>query len=513
MESEVSDDTDIAEDSENDSLSTSDPDDDLQEELETYQIPESSTQEEVTEYVKFYVKMSEGKVFYRGWIQPDLETRARIYRTIISLNLLHPELNFINLNTSYGIVLKHSPIEIEIDEEFDRLYEASLGKILVPKGCEMLSQDDFHYYRRLLNCFVSDMELTRWVQVLMNTELNTYVLFLSFTSGHCPSNLGDLWNQYCSGGIEYTIKLQPEHLLSACSAFSWEVRSKWALDSEDDSILLTVRMNSRKQFQKLYSRLVAKEKLIRHDVSEVLQNEDSAFGLLRSLRGPTVAIPIIGTRSVYVDKPVTDIRLSTDISFDQDEVETYSQDKFSEMDPYRKASLVEGPSGKWFSFLNVYQNARRIDPTNREDFSSEANQEIEDVYNGISSGIGRAFLTGFPPVKLIPELIQILRGRNIFFYLKTGDTYTWFWEIPDFTDTDYEEIGEYAIEILTKKWSDSSSGLFQSNYVNSEADRLLIFSPKALKVFETSRLTEWSRNIDEQANRVRNEAIALSNLY
>jgi len=475
-------------------------------ELDAYQIP-NIDRTVSSEYVRFYTKMSLGRVFFRGYIRPDIETRAKIYRAIDILNLRHKQANFINLNTPYGLVIKHSQCEDtwSFDSEYDELTAWDANDVVfVPKGYDSLQSDKFGWHRRLLNCFVKDCELI--ARIIMNTECDRYFLFLSFPLPGLYPDVGELWKDYIQGGLTYFIQLSSIYLVPACQIFSFTERLLWIVDGE--LIYLKVRVKSKRDFQDRLRCLQRSDPvpLLKILLSETLQNENSGFGLLRLIKGDSQkCIPIIGTPWVYADQPIQiSSRRNNLEGVSEEEIEAYSQDSFSSMDSYRKAGLIKGPSGKWFSFLELYQGAR-IDPTNREEFTSEFNAEIDQIFHQIKDGIGEDFLNGFPPRKLEPELIVKSDQDMIDFYLRTEEGDTWIWQIPNMENTIHVPVVESALMIMAAMWANRK--LFSNSWFRS--DPLLMLNPIALEIFENSYLQAWPLSDDLRAVRIRRDITRL----
>ena len=477
----------------------------LLEQINTYQIPPDATPEHISRYIEFHKRVSEGKVFFRGYVKPDIQTRARIYRAIHILNNLYPEVKFINLNTNYGLVLLHrSEFGIDLNQEYDHLI-SQVNRSYLLKDCDNLTHDDFRWYRRLLNCFIRDQLPEIDLTIIMNIEINRYFLFLSSQGDLDQGNIETMWSEYRSGGVHYTIHVQPNQLVSTCQVFPWEYRIGWSV--LNDQILLTVRAKSKDDFHQRVDRINTGSTLIQHSLPETLQDLRSGWGLLKALqapqvtvRGPTVVIPLIGTNFVYLDQSVVDINLENQ---DIEGVEIYSQDQISEMDSYAQSGLIQGPSGNWFSFLAIYQD-KRVDPTNRIEFSASLNTEIDQTFHDISTGIGKHWLIGFPPDRIDPELIRVVNDSLVKFYLKVTDRLIWIWEIPDLSHTIYEPIVESAINVLMSKWTDKS--IFTSRFPQGlNWDPLLIFVPKALEIFEHSNSHSWSDDLESQALRIQKE--------
>jgi hypothetical protein len=243
---------------------------DIEDELNRYQIPPGTLDSDtVGNYRRLYLKMSQGKVFFRGYVQPEPELRARIYRTVDILKYY----NFITLNTTYGMVIKCPPLPLglEIEEVFDRLLLEE--RVFVPKGCDKLVNSEFHYYRRLLSSFVRDHQIP--AKIVMNVELDRFFLFLSYFVDP-PARIENLWKQYLQGGIQKTIAFTPDRLISVCENFPWADRVRWeCYPGEPDIIRLTVRTRTKRDFDERIGRIRHRPpqiKLYRYNLLDVLQN-------------------------------------------------------------------------------------------------------------------------------------------------------------------------------------------------------------------------------------------------
>lgn len=451
---------------------------------------------------------SDERIFFQEFLSPNIETRARIYRSIDLLNFQYPQANFISLTISSGsVVIRYSPGDTNLVPEFARLM--SEDAVFVPPGFDKIKAEEFSWYRRLLNCFLKDCELIG--RIMMKTENEGYFLFFSFAHTRSPNfqrMIEELWREYSQGGLHYYLELQPEHLVPACQIFPFPDRLGWSVTP--NSINLKVQVPSKQNFRTRFEQLkeAIPVPLLGIRLPESLQNENSGFGLLQVLEGCRIAIPIIGTNCLYVDREPTRIRPLELPEIDLDEVEAYSQDKFSDMDSYRRKALIQGPSGKWLSFLDVFQG-NRIDPTNRVDFDSQLNLQIALTLHRIENGIGNAFLTGFPPQRLEPNLIIETEEDFINFYLRLGEVDIWFWEIPNLEDS--PEM-ENALIVMTRLWSDQKlfsnhvSQLSQISQVSLDPNRknhyLLLLNPRALSIFESSSLEPWPKDPHLQAARI-----------
>lgn len=449
-------------------------------------------------YTKMYCEMSNGLNFFQGYFRPSIIEKAKIYRAINLCSKNKKNNNFIVFTTGEGLIIKYrgNPPTME----FEKYLEQSNSYVFIPNKCDRLNIYDYAYYRRLLSDFCVREHIQG--ELIANLEQDNQFLFISLEQ---PSNsIERKWDEYISGGVNREFTISPDNLVSCFQIFPWEERVKFKIKT--NCIKITIKNKSLDDFQAKISMLQRSRRYNWKpvDLDNIIQDEHEAFGVscILSKFGPI--LPLVGTNRIYIDSKDENISLliqnairSFNISkIPTDGLEIFTQEYFNDMSLFRKASLIQIPDSTWYSILHLYQN-KPIDPHTRKEFTDEFKAKLNKEVRSITG----PFMNGFPPTKFDPQLITKTSDPShgylnsfgstsvISFYVQLAipnmkDSLYFFWQIPDLRETKYASITMEALQILITKWSDGS--IF-NNEVNF-ADVYLIFSPKALYVFEKSSI-------------------------
>jgi hypothetical protein len=490
-------------------------------ELKEYLYPhiDNFTEEPYSSYLKYYKEAFPNFKFYLGFKLPDKIKRAQIYRSLYLIcekdNLLK---NFIVHNTDDGMIIKSCLDSSDFIPEFDKYMIDGNNYVFIPNNCDKLDKYNYTYYRRILNNFISNEQIQG--KLMRTDEGNSIFLFLLLEdSKYSPSELEIKWKQYLEGGVVRKCKITSDKLCSALKVFSWIYRISFKI-LPDDFIELIVKTPSLREFENKFQKIneTSSVNFKFVDIDNIINNEYEAFGILRILqkkiKDVSKIIPLFGTCRIYYQDDINILEILNEYQEDPsaEGTEIFTQDEFSEMSKFRKASLIKAPSNNLYSFLDLYRNPKKIDPYTREEFSDEFIKEMKDVMNDIN-GI---FMTGFPPIDFNPDLIMIESEpdkiiRTISFHIKIGEDVNPFWIIPDLRNTEYANVTIDAIRILSIKWSDNTlfKKSFPYNNVIPDGDIHLLFSPIALYVFEQTsnnlNLELYPKEIELQAQHLKDQ--------
>lgn len=484
-------------------------------ELSQFQFPSITIDELTTQpylaYVQDYkYKYGEYK-FYRGFKNPDIYERAKIYRAIdlcCDDNMTMD--NFIIFNSSEGLIIKCK--HIPIDSEFDLYLSQDNSYIYIPINCNKLDQYNYSYYRRMLNTFKTNERIN--CKVIRMNEINNTLLFLS-SKNPLPVDLNIKWKEFTQSiGVIRKFIIPSDKLCKSMQMFPWEYRVSFLII--DDMIELTVRSCSLDDFETRLKTIESSDSITLKyiDLDFIIKDEYEAFGLLRILNRNDV-IPLMNTSRIYFTDDL-DLNLIEQYEYNgilPEGSEIYTQEDYSEMSKYRLASLIKVPTGNLYSLLDIYRNPKKEDPYTREEYSQDFILQIEDIMNNLK-GI---FTIGFPPDRFEPELVIIesepdMIIQTISFYIKIRNILSVFWIIPDLRNTEYNKITLDAISILVKKWSDGS--LFKNSNIYSDIN--LLFSPIALHVFEQTinnlNIETYPRDLLSQAQTLSEQNFILNKI-
>lgn len=236
----------------------------MYQELLTYQFPHVQNKDELVEepyqaYTNMYIQNSRGYVFFRGYLNPSIVERAKIYRALefshefyqksnddSSLDeSMHPYIVFLSSN---GLVIKRRP-GYNIPR-YDFFLSHSDQYIFVPPGFNQVKAHEFAYFRRLLTNF----DLTEHIggRLIVNQEQDNYFLMLALDQP-LRDELTRKWVEYQQGGVLRSFDFKSEKLDQVLAHFEWKLRERFEI-TPDDKIRIWVRSPSLDDFyQKITS--------------------------------------------------------------------------------------------------------------------------------------------------------------------------------------------------------------------------------------------------------------------
>lgn len=99
------------------------------------------------------------------------------------------------------------------------------------------------------------------------------------------------------------------------------------------------------------------------------------LGIVRMLEGEQV-IPLMQTSRIGRKEAIEHkLEHFTLPQFPDQGTEIYTQEDFCEMSKYRMMSLIQAPSGNFYSFLHLAQSPMKIDPLTRADIPPEFREQ------------------------------------------------------------------------------------------------------------------------------------------
>lgn len=471
-------------------------DDDALHELVRFQFPRAGTSELLSKrylpYVQMYRDLYSKYIFYKGFVRPDHITRAKIYRALqLCCDNRYNMKDIIVFTTIDGLIIKTLYAE---DEEFTELFDIYFNQdefyVFVPPGCDKLSREKYAYYRRALNNFIENEQLS--CEIYKANEHDSIFLFVSLTS---PRSLTQAWKEYMEGGVIRDLLITNNQLVAAIQIIPWYNRIGYEITSEDN-IIIKVRSSSCQNFNKQREMI---ESHIRVEL-EYLQMENiitdiyEALGIIRALSGfkDKKIIPLPGTNRIYTEKDVQDIKdvldnYMPDIERIPEGVEIFTQEEFVTMSKWKLASLIRTPSDKLYFALDLYKHLD-LDPITREEFTNEFKASVREI-------LDVELMTGINIEPGLPELIMLSSEpeaniKTVSFYIKIKNHTVAFWIIPDLSTTEYAVITLEAIRLLVIRWTDRSlfssklPGMCDIEMNMNGIDLHLIFSPQLLYIFE-----------------------------
>ena len=516
-------------------------------EISQFQFPsvqiEQLTKEPYLSYVKLYKEMYGHLKFYRGFIQPSIVERAKIYRALdlCCVNGISIK-DIIVFATTEGLIIKCRHIDDEcFNSNFNHYISQEDYYVFIPENCDKLDQYNYSYYRRMLNNFTLNEQIPG--KTFRMNEHDNVFLFVSLESTDTMESgqrgnscLEKKWKEYIQGGVLRTYNFSANRLCSVLKTFPWVNRVTFRI-LPNDIIEITVRSPSIKDFETRITEINRNQplKLEYVDLEFAILDEYESFGILRILSeriaNISQIIPLSGTSRIYYSSDILDdILLILKEYHSTEELpegsEIFTQENFSEMIKWRQASLIKAPSKNLYSLLDLYRNSKKEDSnSNKVACYDPATRDLlpESFLNDmtvIMEKINSVFMTGFPPKKFEPELITIASESNalirtISFYIKLGEETNAFWIVPDLRGTEYGKITLEAIRTLVIKWSDHSifKGSFPETGIAPDGDIHLIFSSIALYIFEQTisnlTLENYPRDIKAQAQHLQEQIYLL----
>ena len=233
----------------------------LFEELSTYQFPQVSSEELLLEphraYTEMYIQQSQGYHFFRGYINPTILERAKIYRALDFSHTLSHTLGqgksssescsegypYILFVSSKAVVIKKRP-DYEFPQ-YDFFLSQSDQYVFVPPGADRTDQYDFVYLRRLLSNFNSTERISG--KILFNQEQDRYFLMLALDRP-LRDELTRKWTEYIQGGVIRCFDFRPDRLDQTLTYFGWSERDHFEILS-NGLIRIWVRSSSLDDFQ------------------------------------------------------------------------------------------------------------------------------------------------------------------------------------------------------------------------------------------------------------------------
>lgn len=389
---------------------------------------------------------------FREMIHPSIIDRARIYWAILP----HQDFFEIYLTPSRMIIKSH--VDFSFLQDVERSYDES--KVFIPPGYDHLSAKDLPYNSRLLADFCRCERIV--ATIITVREHQNYFLFLSLTN---DQELLNLWNSYRDGRLFRSVIISSSCLLSLMERIPWPDRESYHLEP-DDRIRVVFRAITRDDYERIVNDLRGEE-IGFFRVPWIIQDLHEAYGLLQFFTGDL--FPLVGTDRVYFrGKFQITLRSLTEIPTEG--VEVISQEAFSEMTFFRKASLIQGRGGHWYSALDLVRLKK--DPMTREDLI------------GYKLTGPEIFLKGFPYTTETPELIctQNLRAKctgsqneeEVVFWITYQNRREEIWRVPMLNNT-----GD-AINTIVHLWSMGKLFRMPCHY----QDLVLMLTPGVIYLFE-----------------------------
>lgn len=464
-------------------------------------------------YTQMYYTLSSHLQFFKGFLNPSTELKAKIYRAIHLANAkqsLSTD-DFIIFTSEDGLIIKCKEV---LNEAFNSCFEQHLNEpdscVFIPEGCQQLNKYEFPYYRKLLLLFAQNLPQIK-ASVLTFSGNNPDFLFLCCEVSP-DLDLAELWQEYLNGGLlrKHTFKLN--ELASALQVFDWKYRHAFEITS-DHEVTMVVKCTSLETWQtKLQQITPATEDYSLLQLKVPIYTPQEAFGILRILQAANLDVssvmPLVGTDHMLVltaqlnqvEQILNQTSSRTDLPSG---VEIFTQMPFDQMNLWAQHGLIKAPSEQHYSFLHLIEYNSNTDPLTRQEYTSDFKQSLEQIMQE-TQGI---FMQAFPPIKFDPQLITTQKDGFVVCQMECfAQKYT-FWHIPDLRDTQYASITMQAIQILVVKWTDRS--LFKGYHSESCMDLMLVFHPLAYYLFKKHT---WPEQPDQQAQQLQEQLEILASV-
>lgn len=453
----------------------------IEEELERYQLPSNFTSELREKYIIEYIRGSIGRIFFKGYTQPDIITRAKIYHTIIVLNNQYSDA-FIVFYTYYGIVIKCYDIYEDIKDSllttFDLIMDRIEGKIVVLSGYDRIPEYESMWYRKYLTRFLEQDDYCGYT-VEAISEGQFQFIYVAFDDP--PKNIVQKWAEYRDGGTIKSLVIKPNQLTSVMKIWPCHLRIGFSVNGDDITVYIRA---PNKEFNMKNLCITSDTSLYKFTLPFIIQDNDSVVGICLASKIPCIPLP--GTQYIYSSDEHFSISIPDgDIDVSEDSIDVWSMDRLSDMDPFRKSALVKTPNA-YLGFLATYL-AKREDPTTRQEFSTELNAYIDSCFDTVINRT--SYFNGFRVITPQPSLDIVEHDDLIFMFIAYGSKKKNFWVIPNI-----EDISDRIVYVISAKWSDKT--LF-GNKVFPD-DPMLFFHPKLHDLFITTNITGWPNSNEKK---------------
>lgn len=381
---------------------------------------------------------------FRTYFNPNSSLRAQIYRAV-------------QLSPSVYIFLENNDVVLKgQEEEYLRHYQASEDLTFSPKECTCLNIDESYYYYRIINNFIQDQKITGLAYELLDHDKT----FLYISLKQKVEQIERLWDEYLRGGVIYKISFHQKLVFEMLRTFKWDQQIKFEI--KGDQIEGTFRSKTKKAITSQGQ----EEKVDYIEIPEIIQDYYEAIGIIQLVQEEVS--PLIQTHRIYFKSPNKEkIKQIVDsyqgITLPREGIEIFSQEEFKSMSRFRQASLIKACSGNYYSIVDLYQSCISKDPLTRQPFDKDFLKKIN-----LNLSLEQT---------LLPELLVTTLNEKISFYVKISSKKELFWTIPN------AKLSLELTKVLVMKWTDGS--LFNPRVrVTEEVDPYLIFSPKAIYLFE-----------------------------
>ena len=467
----------------------------LLQELSQYHFPGINPslllEEPYLHFTNKYCSVSSELLFFRGYLHLTSLQRAQIYRALsLACDELTSIRNFVIFTSSEGMTIRTRKLDCldQIEARFEFCLENSEGYVFLPEGYDKLSEQEYHYYYRLLQIFKKTSTNLSNSRLITFPEYDSRMLFISL---NVPQRLQKKWKAFLSGSPERKLPISSFQIKTALQLYTWNYRSYFKQDaSKFRFTVLEMFPDKLEQNQQTLREAPGDLSLLTFDLGQILQDEHELIGLLLILQKhwPNLVkemYPLMGTSKLLMpySSDISEVKIQKAIQefipqdLPMDEVEIHSQIEFGSMNLLQKANLVRAPSGHWYSFMDLVQTKLERDPLTRDEFPQEFKDRLRQTLESIRSPV----LEGFPVIRSDPELFTMTSDHNISFYIRLSQDQTFlFWKLPQmdpsFVDT--------ATKVLALKWTDNSLfGPFKEACLKYKLDPGLIFSPRVYSIF------------------------------